>query len=242
MKLEYLPWDSEFFDLRVGRISIKNGFPIELLTSEIEKAREEGYELLYVFLSKNQNLTNQFLTDNNGKLVDKKVIYELTISKVQSNKHIEVEDYKEVELHSELLNLAYLSGRCSRFLLDEKITENLFKKLYKEWIIKSLSGKLADKVFVAKDKNQIIGFVTLKIKNGVGEIGLIAVSEKAQGKKVGTKLMDACVHYLHENSIETLIVSTQIINNHACGFYENYGFTVKSITTVYHFWMNIQSV
>lgn len=236
MILEYLNWDSDYFDLKIGKISCAENCDEQELSILLEKAKEENYQLLYVFSPKKQFSTD-FLVKNNGKLVDTKVIYELNASEFSANKSFEIEDYTEKQINSELLELAYLSGQHSRFRLDKRLPENSFESMYKTWIEKSVSGEMADKVFIAKQNNEILGFVTLKLRNGVGEIGLIAVSEQVQGKKIGTKLIDTCILYLKENSIEKLTVPTQKTNKQACGFYEKYGFQQYSQTAIYHFWI-----
>ncbi len=235
MKTEFLSWDSAFFDLKIGKIVCKNKG--EELEAKLNKSKNENYSLLYVFTSENELLKEELIQKYTGKLVDRKVNFQIDLTSFEKKENLGVEDYLGQDLNAELLELTYLSGGNSRFLLDEKFPKSSFEKLYKTWIEKSLSGELADKVFVWKDKNKIVGFVTLKIKNNEAEIGLIAVSEKVQGQQIGTKLVDACVYYLQDKSISILKVPTQLHNIQACNFYKKYGFTIKSITNIYHFWL-----
>lgn len=109
-----------------------------------------------------------------------------------------------------------------------------FEKMYLEWIKNSLNGSLADVVFVYKEQNKILGFVSLKIKNDFGQIGLISVSEKAQSKGIGNKLIKACDYYLYQHQIKTHKVVTQFDNIAACKLFENHNFTVESIAYIYH--------
>jgi len=170
-------------------------------------------------------------------LADIKIIYQLKITKKLIRTDDCIHDYNKKKVSKNLLNLAYLSGQYSRFLLDKRMPENAFEKLYEVWIKRSILKEIADKVFVAQINGEIIGFVTLRIKGGEGQIGLIAVSEQAQGKKIGSKLIDACILYLQGKSIDKLIVSTQLDNIRACKFYEKYGFEKELTTNTYHFWI-----
>lgn len=75
--------------------------------------------------------------------------------------------------------------------------------------------------FVAKEADRIVGFVTLKVNNNNGNIGLIAIGKNAQGKGLGTQLINVCENYLNKCSVETLTVPTQLDNLQACKFYKN---------------------
>ncbi len=235
MNIDFLSWDSAFFDLKIGRIVCEN--KCEGLEAKLNQAKDADYSLLYVFTTENELLKEDFIQQYTGKLVDRKVNFQIDLTSFEKKENSGVQDYLGQELNTELLELSYLSGSYSRFFLDENFSKNSFEKLYKTWIEKSLSGELADKVFVWKDKNKIVGFVTLKIKDDEAEIGLIAVSKKVQGQQIGTKLVDACVYYLQKKSISILNVPTQLHNTQACNFYKKYGFTIKNITNIYHFWL-----
>ena len=78
---------------------------------------------------------------------------------------------------------------------------------------------------------------TLKITADKGVIGLIAVSPLSQGKGYGHILNDACCNELIMRNINTIEVATQKDNKSACRFYEKCGFSVQSVTNIYHFWL-----
>lgn len=236
MKLEHIEWDSHFFDLEIGRIICNNNVDESELKATINIAKQ-NYSLLYVVTPENNELNIKFVTDNGGKLVDKKIVYMLDIGDNNIESYSNIYDITGDKLNDNLLELTYLSGQYSRFLLDKQMPVNAFERLYQEWIEKSLSRELADKVFVYSEDDKILGFITIRIKENIGEIGLIAVSELVQGKRIGSKLIDTCINYLKQNSINQLTVPTQLPNNLACKFYEKYGFKKLSITNIYHFWL-----
>lgn len=237
MNLEYLQWDSQFFGLKVGKIVCNNENDNNELNRLVSLARALNYSLLYIFASEYIFLNDKELIKNNALLVDRKIVYQLNVAKKMIKINNCIIDYNKKNISKDLLNLTYLSGQFSRFLLDKRMPEKAFENLYKAWIEKSLSKEIADKVFVAQINHKVIGFVTLKTKDENGQIGLIAVSEQAQGQKIGSKLIDACILYLQEKSIYKLIVSTQLSNIQACVFYEKYGFKKELITNIYHFWI-----
>lgn len=239
MKLEYLDWDSGSFGFKIGLIVLDNSLSESLLNNLMEQAKEEKYKLVYVFTPEYTDLSNEILMEQNGKLVDRKILYRLNVSGNNVEYDDTILDWSAKKLTDDILQLSYLSGQHSRFFIDKKFPIEAFENLYKEWIDKSLSGHLADRVFVAIENKQIIGFVTLKINEDIrnGEIGLIAVSEQAQGRRYGTKLVNQCIAYIQEKSMRSLTVATQMDNVQGCLFYERYGFLKDKITNVYHFWL-----
>lgn len=235
MKLEYLSWDSDFFSKKIGRINcqIKNESELRSL---LAKAKEEGYQLIYVFGNADLYFDQIFMDKNHAKLVDRKVLYTKSILSTNENTNT-VQEYKDFDTTDELESLAYLSGAFSRFRLDNKFETEDFYRLYKTWITKSVSKDMADKVFVVRGNDKVVGMVTLKIQQEVGEIGLIAVSESAQSKGYGKDLINTCINAIVSKGIHQIEVPTQMENIDACCFYEKCGFNIKSITNIYHFWL-----
>ena len=82
-----------------------------------------------------------------------------------------------------------------------------------------------------------MGMITLKFSKNAGHIGLFAVSKSAQSKGYGSSLINACVNEVIVKQLQRLEVPTQMGNVGACHFYEKSGFSIKSITNTYHFWL-----
>lgn len=235
LEINCLAWDSDFFEKKIGRIDSSKYSSTEL-DKLLDTGRKEGFELIYVFGDEDMVVENELLDKYNGSLVDKKVVYTKNIQDLVSNSDF-IENYQRLDVSQELEILAISSGKYSRFKIDNKIGEKYFEGLYKMWIKKSVSGEMADKVFTIYDDKQLAGFVTLKLKSNVGEIGLIAVSNNVQGKGYGRLLINKCCNELSIRNIPELVVPTQLHNEEACMFYEKCGFTKKTITNIYHFWI-----
>lgn len=229
-----LAWDSQFFGKKIGRLDIveeNEGF----LKENLSKAFVENYDLIYLFAEQNIEISDKILQEFHGKLVDKKVTFTAEIDHLSPNQNTNVKEFLDKKATTELYELAYLSGSHSRFKLDEKLGIENFKRLYREWIDKSVSHEIARKIFVYGDE-KIGGMITLGVKDSTATIGLVAVYETLQGHGVGRALIDACVDFCKNEKIKTLDVPTQIDNLQACRFYEKYGFEVKGIKNIYHFW------
>lgn len=235
MEIEYLDWDSNFFKKKIGKILEVNNDEV-LLQNTLSKARKDGYELIYVFGSENLILNERTLSHYNGSLVDQKVLYEKSIVDSTELQTFALE-YNSSTATEDIITLGYLSGKYSRYFIDKNFNPNDFYRLYKIWVEKSVSHEIANHVFCVYDNETAIGLVTLNSQAQKGTIGLIAVSEGIQGKGIGRALINACINKLVEQKVNTIEVPTQLSNQQACSFYEKCGFSVKSITTIYHFWL-----
>lgn len=234
-KIKYLAWDSDFFKLKAGSASIEEQIDLESL---LNKARKDGFNLIYLFSKSCDFVSLPILEKYSGKLVDTKITYEYAFNKIQNksiNYHI-IELKREKEL-IKLDELALLSGQYSRFRTDPKIEYQKFIEMYQIWVRSSMNGKMADKILTYMVDNNIAGFATLKFFDETGRIGLIAVDPSFQGRGIGKALIDHCIELLIGKGINKLEVSTQLENEQACRFYEKYGMYVKSKFYTYHLWL-----
>jgi len=232
-KIEYLHWDSDFFDIKIGRFFANKTSDLESVFLEAKKAE---YGLIYVFGNENLQINETLLIHFNGHLADRKVLFEKDI-KTLKEQSSSISEYNNNELTFELEQLAFESGQYSRFKSDKNFRKDDFYRMYKKWIENSIKKQIANHVFVAKENNSIRGMVTLKIDAKKGLIGLISVFPDAQGKGYGKSLIIACENELFRKGIFKLEVPTQADNIQACNFYKKCGFEIKETTAIYHFWI-----
>jgi dTDP-4-amino-4,6-dideoxy-D-galactose acyltransferase len=225
--IKKLEWDSNLFGYTVGQVNAKSRDDFDI-AKFIENSKK--FKLVYVISD------FEISTKLNFKLVDKKVLFSKPIEfKEKSTKIVEYNSKKHS--YKQLLALAYLSGSLSRFSLDSKFKNDEFKKLYKQWIDKSINKEVASKIFIRHINNRIAGFVTLKIKDSkTTQIGLIAVSELFQGQNIATNLINECEYISLKNQYSNIEVITQLDNIPAIKLYKRKKFKIKSIKYIYHFW------
>ncbi|WHF52567.1 GNAT family N-acetyltransferase [Chryseobacterium gotjawalense] len=115
-------------------------------------------------------------------------------------------------------------------LLNYEWLEKYFR--VEESDIKSLSNpkeEIIDKggfIFYAKLNDEIVGTVSLlKKTENVFELGKMAVSEKAQGHKIGTLLMEHCLDFAKRKQIKTLILYSNTQLESAIHLYRKFGFS-----------------
>lgn len=231
MRVERLAWDSDFFGLRIGRTCISSEEDAMALASQ-RKNLEGDYDLLYVFTSHGMRLP-----DEKAKLVDEKVVFSL--SKVifsEANPNIELWDVNK-GVTDELLHLALVSGKYSRFKLDESLPSGSYERLYSRWIEQSVNQGMASEVFCYILEDAPRGMVTLNRKADVGTIGLVAIHENYQHRGIGSAMMRHVIMYAREHGCSKLSVTTQYKNVSACLMYEKVGFLLESVTDVWHWWL-----
>ncbi|KEY19152.1 GNAT family N-acetyltransferase [Kaistella antarctica] len=81
-------------------------------------------------------------------------------------------------------------------------------------------------IFYAKLNNKIIGTASLLKKSAtVFELGKMAVSQKAQGHKIGTLLLERCLTFAKQKQIKTLVLYSNTQLKSALHLYRKYGFS-----------------
>jgi dTDP-4-amino-4,6-dideoxy-D-galactose acyltransferase len=222
-----LDWDSSFFGLQIGEY---------LFDSQDIEILDTSYDLIYV-LSKTECEIK--IKGYNQTFKENKLFYfsnEFIYNDLKSDNIFCFSD--NLFSREELYNLSFESGKYSRFKCDKKFTEEQFKNLYKKWIDNSLDSDFADDVLVYVVDNKIAGFVTYKIINNQGVVGLIGVLPNYQGNGIGKSLIKFLESKLIEINIRVLRIPTQKENIKACSFYERLGYEVKSSVIIKHFWKN----
>jgi len=229
LEIKTLDWDSKFFNKKIASVHLTE-FKKASFLKTLQKAKTNEIKLLYVFCHKDVILPDSFLNSVQGIHADTKLTFE------GLSKPYEVMEYDSYSSNLELINLAFISGEHSRFNRDKKnFSRQEFERLYKEWINKSISKDLADKIYVTYYQSKISGFITLKTnKKGIGEVGLISVNPEIQGKGVGSDLLNKGSDFFFRNGIKQIQIPTQKQNDTACQFYRKHNFHVTHAENVYH--------
>jgi hypothetical protein len=119
MSIEFLKWDSQFFDLSISKLDVKG---VLLNKSDLDFSNNDLY---YVF----SNIKQTQLEEQGALLADIKVTYHKKITKNIIISVPEIESYTG-EVSDDLLSLGITSGWASRFNVDEKLQPK-FEKLNK---------------------------------------------------------------------------------------------------------------
>ncbi len=241
ISLEHRPWDTRHFGYPVARINDSDLEPEEL-EGLLQQAQDLGYQLVYWASEREHVQDITCLSRYQGKLVDRKTTYSksltTTCSQLNPENYCFVE-WDPEEYSSELIELGVAAGLWSRFGMDPRIPREKFRSLYEIWMQRSIARELSDMVLVVQERGSIepLGMVTISLKAGIGQIGLIAVSEKYRGRGIGRMLINAADQWMLEHGARTAQVVTQLQNVAACRLYEQAGYHIEMIEYFYHFWL-----
>lgn len=236
MEIKFLSWDSSFFDKKVGKIEFDTSIDIEV--SAVFKLGEiQGYDLIYGFLSLNENSSKYYRDTIKNWYVTTNITYGINIKDHPSMWDHYIKTTIEEKDKSALLSLGLEAGHSSRFKIDSRFPKGSFDEFYHKWVINSLDKVIADEVFMYDNGTGVLGFITVKLDATLGTIGLIAVDANTRGQRIGAKLIAAVCAYCQDKGIDKVQVSTQIANVGANNFYKQQGFEPLSQTEIYHFWI-----
>lgn len=228
MKIHLKEWDSAFFQIKIGEIFIEN--PEQ--TPELE---DSGFDMILANSDKEIILNIAgYENSYNGSLV----YFEKNIKSFTKNDVTNIKTIKEGDSFNkkELFDIAFESGKFSRFKSDKNFDHQAFKNLYMKWVENSLNSTIADEVIVFKDKRGILGFITYKIQNGSCYIGLLGIKPGEQGKGIGRKLLAAVENRIFYRDVKHIKVKTQQVNLPALLFYETMGFKEEHKNFIKHYW------
>ena len=219
--IEVLPWDSEFFGFRVGRLHAESLTPAVASRAK-QWCRANNVSCLY-FLGAAEPANGP----EGFSLVDERVTCRWEVRPVEGTstavRPFEREDLEELE------TIARCSHRDSRFYHDPEFDRSRCDDLYATWIRRSCEG-WADAVWVATDQGRPAGYLTCKGSS----IGLVAVAERARGRGLGRQLVSAAQRHFCSLGAVYAEVVTQGRNQTARELYVRCGFRVVSSESWYH--------
>lgn len=237
---EILDFDSELFGFKVAKI-LPNKLTAKKLSHLLEDLRHAEVRLVYWSTDSHDTETQAAALEVGGILVDHKATFLVALSSLTiallSDARAAVETYPYPVANQEIKKLAEQVGAHSRFGVDPHMPLALMKKMYHRWIENSIRGGLAKQVLIVRRGMQMAGMVTLGEKNGRGDIGLIAVSERFQHQGVGKLLVRAAQAQFLAEGFEVAQVVTQMENRAACHLYHKMGYEIERIENFFHFWL-----
>lgn len=225
MAIKYLEWDSSFFNKKIGLLDLSKD--PNYLDFDLD------YDLIYVTSDEEIVVNLKKYTQTHSET---KVVFSKKMGKEIKLVDASIISGLNIKPNEAIYELAFESGKWSRFNLDANFTDSEFKHLYKKWVDNSFSKDFADEVLLYQNGNENIGFVSYKIFEKKVTIGLIAVSALYQGKGIGKKLIEAVENKLLFLGVNELRIPTQLENKNACAFYTKMGYALIEKKTIKHYW------
>lgn len=232
MQFHTLPWDSDFFHIRVGKLDLDLS---DSATEAVDFLRSNPCDLTYVFPP--EVSTPDFLdalTEAGATLVDVKIIYRKNAPGMPKKREV-AEIIQQDQITPELARLASRSGWCSRFFRDPRLRP-YFEELYRRWVESCLSDPCGG-VWCSIRDGRMAGMACATVSAAhIGKLGLIAVDDVFQGHGIGKMLMAAVEDFYSRHGATTFEVATQQVNAGACHLYERCGYSVAQRIPTWHYW------
>lgn len=138
-----------------------------------------------------------------------------------------------------VLSIAESAFQYSRFHLDSNISPSVANAIKRAWIQNYILGKRGDALWVAVLNNQPVGFLAVITSQWDNRdcaiIDLIGVSNTAQGKGIGTALVQF-FQQEYRKKYPVLLVGTQAANIPSVRLYEKLGFRLCDSKYVLHYY------
>jgi dTDP-4-amino-4,6-dideoxy-D-galactose acyltransferase len=231
----FLDWDSAHFSLRIGRVTSPT-LDAELSREALAWANSSSIDCMYLLADSRDAATIRLASESGWRMVDVRVTLTAGLPDIAPGsgrvREANMEDLPYLK------QLAKRSHKDSRFYADGNFPEMACDQLFAIWIERSVRDRdFAGAVFVPQfEGGQPAGYITCAIKNGVGEIGLIAVDEKARKMGLGTSLLAESARWFAAQGATRISVVTQGCNVPALRMYERNRFTIESVQLWFHWW------
>jgi dTDP-4-amino-4,6-dideoxy-D-galactose acyltransferase len=236
-RCELLPWDSEFFGVRIARLA-SDGLDTNELANELDWCRRHQVQCLYLLTDAAGKTALAALDPAPIEPVDSRLTLSFSLHGhhiVPAPPAVRASRIGDIEA---LKGIARVSHRSSRFYFDERFPRDRCDDLYETWIAKSCRG-WASRVFVVDIAGTVCGYCTCSVsQNGTGSIGLLAVAPWVRRQGWGAQLVAKALKYFHVRGASLIRVVTQARNVSAQRLYERAGFRIESTRFWYHIWLD----
>lgn len=207
-RIEPLPWESEFFARRCGRLLLDGETPLASLSLE-------GYDLLQAKVPAMRSAELDALGDRGFRLVEGEMDFVLPSDSAQRPAGIKIARPEHIPP---------LRAAASQLFVHSRFRAPWFQpddsgRFYARWIENAVRGTFDHQCLLALDaQGDIAGFVSLRrLDDGSARIGLLGALAPGQG--VGTRLMNAALDWARAQRLATLRVATQSGNLAAMRLY-----------------------
>lgn len=237
---EFLPWDTEFFGHRTGRVT--GDILDEAKAEAVDRwAAENAIRMLY-FLGRSDHPATTRVAENHGySLVDVRITFERvlnagSVGTVASSLGFAIRPASLADVPT-LRSIAATGHVGTRFANDPHFSPERVRDFYATWIALECQGR-ARQVLVADPKNGTpAGYISCYLgPSATGEIGLVGVSETYRSNGLGSTLVRAALDWFESQGTRQVTVVTQGNNKPAQRLYQKNGFLTQNVQLWFHKW------
>ena len=235
---ELLPWDSDWFGVRIARVRGHRLTPARVQTI-LRWCRRQHIACLYFLAGSDDAGTIRLAEQAGFRCVDVRMTFERELRAGSGARRatggITVRPARPADLPG-LRRIARTSHRDTRFFADPGFARPRAAGLYERWIERSYQGA-ASSVLVAARRGRPLGYLTLRRDAGdVGRIELVGVEAAVRGQGIGSLLVQAGLAWCRRQRLERVRVVTQERNLSAQRLYQRHGFLAHEVRLSYHKW------
>lgn len=230
-----LPWDTEFFGFRIGRLNSRR-LTSESLRSVLAWANAERLRCAYFFAEADSPDTLARAQEGGFKFVESRMELSVELAAPAATptpaafRPAVVADLPAIEA------LSRAAHHDTRFFKDANFPATRAADLYAEWIRRDFREH---RIFVVPGAAAgIAGYITCQADAapGVGRIGLVAVAEAERRRGLGRVLVAGALDWFHRTSCKEARVVTQAANVPAQRVYQSLGFRTAETCATFHRW------
>lgn len=243
MPAELLPWDSEFWGFRVGRVTGPSLTP-EAAASVDEWAAANGVSCIY-FEAASEDTESIWAAEAAGfRTVEIRVVLRGKRAAAEPpmpprHPSVSVREARTDDL-PRLRQIARESFHDSRFYIDPHFPDERAGDFYATWVERSLvEGWRDNTVIVPVVDGRVRGFATIAIDGPIGRIDLIAIDAEARAGSASGRISHSFGHWLIDWRLRNRVAIravTQARNVRTQRFILRWGLWVDGISPFFHKW------
>ncbi len=237
---EFLPWDSEFFGHRIGRVcgdTMDQG----LAQAADRWAIENSIRTLYFLARSDDPATTRTAEKHGYTLADVRMTFERAVDLAPSRAMSPASGYaiRQACLTDVpgLQKIAAAGHVGTRFANDPHFARERVQAFYSTWIALECQGRAQQVLVSASREGEPLGYISCHLgPNGTGEIGLVGVNERYRSNGLGSALVRAALSWFLSQQVRRVTVVTQGNNKPAQRLYQKNGFLTQNVQLWFHKW------
>jgi len=231
---EFLPWDSDFFAFRIGRVhpGVLDGAALELWR------RDNHIRCLY-YLAELEDTQSIHAAEGMGfRLMDVRSTFILDLPRPTEGKcDCQVRQAQPEDL-PQLVQISTGIFKTSRFYQDAHFPVLRVDQMYNHWLEKHF-GQPDTTVWVAEDESGILGFTSIEMEaGGIARLSLTGVHPAARGRGLAKSLKSHIIDYYSRAGLHRLKSITQGCNRPLIHLNFRYGFRLIKQQLWLHAWFD----